>query len=378
MGELGYFLYTSFLVLSHWGDVVHHLSFMGHSGPRRAEEEGLEMITSSRWAALAVFACSFVLTPQGMAQTTNAGVDIKEWDVPWENSRPRDPYVENNDAVWFVGQVGNYLARLTPSTGKMDRFELDKGTGPHNLIVGHDGMIWYAGNRAAHIGRFNPQTGEIHKIPMPHPDGKDPHTLIFNEDQTQIWFTLQGSDMIGRLIIETEEVNLIKTPTKNSRPYGIAVGPDGTLWVAAFAKPMLLRVDSKTMRINEVNLPRPETRPRRLEVSTDGRVWYVDYRGGKLGMYVPDTGKIREWAMPSGEKARPYGMEIDAEDRLWFVETGVQPNMFAGFDTKSETFLSSTAIPSGAKVVRHMAYHQETKTIWFGTDANTIGRALLK
>lgn len=334
------------------------------------------MGVSSRWAALVVFAGALMFSHQGVTGAAHADVDIKEWDVPWEKSRPRDPYAESEEAVWFVGQVGNYLARLNPVTGDMERFELDKGVGPHNLIVGQDGMVWYAGNRAAHIGRFNPETGEIHKIPMPHSDGKDPHTLIFNEDQTQIWFTLQGSDMIGRLIIETEEVNLIKSPTKNSRPYGIAIGPDGTVWVAPFAKPMLLRVDPTTMRINEVNLPRSETRPRRLEVSTDGRVWYVDYRGGKLGMYVPETQKIREWVMPSGEKARPYGMEVDAEDRLWFVETGVQPNMFVGFDTKTEAFLSSTPIPSGGKVVRHMEYHEETKTIWFGTDANTIGRAV--
>ena len=67
-------------------------------------------------------------------------VEITEWPVPWENSRPRDPYVDNQNRVWFVGQVGNYLAYLDPRTGKFKRYELDEGTGPHNLIVDNDGV----------------------------------------------------------------------------------------------------------------------------------------------------------------------------------------------------------------------------------------------
>ena len=41
-------------------------------------------------------------------------VEIAEWLVPWENTRPRGPYVDNQNRVWFVGQVGNYLAIPRP------------------------------------------------------------------------------------------------------------------------------------------------------------------------------------------------------------------------------------------------------------------------
>ena len=37
-----------------------------------------------------------------------AQVPIKEWPVPYSSSRPRDPYVDSQNRVWFVGQVGNY------------------------------------------------------------------------------------------------------------------------------------------------------------------------------------------------------------------------------------------------------------------------------
>jgi len=112
-------------------------------------------------------------------------------------------------------------------------------------------------------------------------------------------------------------------------------------------------------------------------VTSDDRVWYVDYAGGYLGVYDPETGLIDEWLMPGGPSSRPYGMAVDAADRLWFVETGSQPNRFLGFDSVTGQFLPSTAIPSGGGSVRHMHYDAKTNAVWFATDANTIGRALL-
>jgi virginiamycin B lyase len=81
--------------------------------------------------------------------------------------------------------------------------------------------------------------------------------------------------------------------------------------------------------------------------------------------------------MPSGAGARPYGMAVDGDERIWFVETGVQPNRFVGFDPASERFFAASDIPSGGGSVRHMHYHEPTDTIWFGADSGTIGRAKL-
>jgi virginiamycin B lyase len=97
-----------------------------------------------------------------------------------------------------------------------------------------------------------------------------------------------------------------------------------------------------------------------------------------LGVLEPQNGSIKEWQLPSGRRSRPYGMEVDSNDRLWLVETGPSPNRFVGFDPATEQFIRSTPIPSGAGSVRHMNYHQPSGTIWFGTDANTVGRAIVE
>ena len=85
-------------------------------------------------------------------------VEIREWEVPWEASRPRDPYVGPEGRVWFVGQRADYVAWLDAASGEFRRFELGEGAGPHNLIVSPAGQVWYAGNRAEHIGLLDPET----------------------------------------------------------------------------------------------------------------------------------------------------------------------------------------------------------------------------
>jgi len=319
----------------------------------------------------------FAAAPAAAQET----VDIKEWEVPYENSRPRDPFATggaDSGPVWFVGQRTGYLARLDPDDGDFMKVDLPEGEGPHNLIVGSDGIVWYAGNRTGVIGRYDPASGEIEEIAMPDEAARDPHTLIFNEDETAIWFTVQGGNYVGRLDIETRKVDLIESQTPRSRPYGIKLAPDGSVWVALFGTHKLARIDAESLALREVDLPREDARPRRLEITADGRVWYVDYAGGRLGVYDPETEAFEEWMMPSGEKARPYGMAQDAQGRLWFVETGPQPNLFTGFDPQSEEFFGASAVPSGGGTIRHMHYHAPTGAVWFGTDTNYVGRAVVE
>ena len=304
-------------------------------------------------------------------------VEIREWPVPWAESRPRDPAPPDAQGrVWFVGQRGNYVAYLEPNSGQFKRYELEERALPHNLVVARDGGVWYAGNGNGHIGRLDPQTGQVRRYAMPDSAARDPHTLVF-DGAGDLWFTTQGGNFVGKLSTRSGEVRLIPVPTPRARPYGIVVDPSGRPWLNLFGTNKLATVDPATMQLTEIALPREAARTRRIGLTSDGAVWYVDYAGGQLGRYDPRTRQFKEWAMPGGAQSRPYAMAVDDQDKVWFVETGAQPNRFVGFDPKTEQFFGTTAIPSGGGAVRHMVFHRPTREIWFGTDANTIGRAKL-
>lgn len=300
-------------------------------------------------------------------------VEITEWQVPWEKTRPRDPYVDQKGRVWFCGQAGQYIAYFDPKSEEFRRYELDKGEGPHNLIIDGEGFVWFAGNTGGYIGKLDPETGEIQKFPMPDPAVKDPHTLVF-DSKGDIWFTAQFSNSVGKLFVKTGEIKLIPIPTENARPYGIKVDSGDRPWIVLFGTNKLATINPETFKLREYVLLREDIRPRRLAISSYDKIWIVDYATGYLGRFNPKTGVYTERPLPGGVDAEPYGMAVDDKNRFWIVETGVHPNRLVSFDPATGKFSSITDIPSGGGVVRHMYYHPPTREIWFGTDTNFIGR----
>jgi len=302
-----------------------------------------------------------------------AAVDIREWPVPWKGTRPRDPFVATDGRVWFVGQEGDYLAVLDPTSGQFKRIELEAGTGPHNLIVDPKGAVWFSGNKKAYIGRLDPKTGKIARYRMPDPAAKDPHTLVLDA-KGDIWFTAQFSNFVGKLSTGTGNVRLLPLPTPGARPYGIVVDASGRPWFNEFGTNKLGTIDPASFELKEYTLSDSGARGRRITLGADG-VWYVDYARGYLARLDKASGKVSEWPMPGGSQSLPYAMAADDRGRIWAVETGPQPNRLVGFDPKSASFFASAAIPSGGGTVRHMVFEARQRQIWFGTDNDTIGRA---
>ena len=342
------------------------------------------MITRVLYVLLAVFLTHGSLLKPIEAQDHTAASEmltIEEWTVPYADSRPRDPYVGPDGRVWFVGQASHYAAVLDPETGEFTKYDMDDGTGPHNLIVDNAGAVYYAGNRARHIGIIDPQTGSIDKIMMPDERARDPHTLIWDHEG-DIWFTVQGGNLIGFLDTDTRQVRFVDAPeiqggrSTSSRPYGIKIDSKNRPWIAHFSTNLIGMIDPSSFELIGYDLP-DGARPRRLVVDSRDRIWYVDYARGKLGLVLEGNGFVKEWDLPAGQQSRPYGLAIDKNDLIWLVETGIQPNRFVGFDTSAEEFIDMVDVASGGGTIRHMYYDESMDSIWFGTDVNTVGRAVV-
>ena len=302
------------------------------------------------------------------------GPVVQEWTVPWPETRPRDPFAAPDGRVWFVGQVGNYLAVLDPRTGQFRRYELDPGTMPHNCIVGPDGAVWFAGNRNAMIGRLDPADGSLTRFPMPDPRAGDPHTLVFDR-RGDLWFTVQAGNAVGRLRPATGKTDLVFLPTAGARPYGIVVDQGGRPWFVEFGTNKVGTINPATLELTDHVIPEPNARPRRIVLGQDGSLFAGDYTGGQLWRLDPATGRFTHWANPAGPRSAPYAMAGDDRGRVWQAETGPQPNRLVAFDPRREAFLPPVEISeSGGIVIRHMTFDPATRMIWFGTDAGTIGR----
>jgi virginiamycin B lyase len=295
-----------------------------------------------------------------------AAFDLKEWDVEW-GGRTRDPAVAPDGKVWFVGQTGNYLAVFDPKTEQFRRYEIADGTNPHTLIVDPKGIVWYAGNRSNCIGRLDPATGAIATIATG--EARDPHTMVF-DGKGHIWFTSQGSNRVGRLNMATEKIDLVTPYEQPSNPYGIVLDPKGHPWVALSRTSMVATIDPGTLTVTRFSQGNEQARSRRIAVTADGMVWTGDGARGYLIRIDPGTKATKEWPVPGGAAARTYALARDDRERLWFSETGPDKRL-VGFDPKTEQFFATIPV-SGT--IRHMFFDPNTKMLWFGTDANRIGR----
>lgn len=196
------------------------------------------------------------------------------------------------------------------------------------------------------------------------------------DGQGRIWFTAQWSNVIGRMNQRTGEVEHVAVPIEKSRPYGLRLDSKGRPWVALLGTNALATVDPETFELTVIHTPRQASRLRRLAITSDDAVYYTDYSEGWLGRYQPATGEFTEWKNPS-EDSGPYAIAADGKDRVWLVETWPDENNFVGFDPETETFFSQTRVPSGAGAVRHMVFDAGRNVIWFGTDTNNLGQAIL-
>ncbi|MBV8168399.1 MAG: cytochrome C [Alphaproteobacteria bacterium] len=303
---------------------------------------------------------------------------ITEWPVPTPGSRPHDPMAAKDGSIWYTGQLANVIGRVDPQTGKIREYTMKTPhTAPHGLVEDTAGNIWFTGNNAGLMGKLDPKTGAVTEYPLPDPEARDPHSLVFDKSGI-LWFTVQQANLIGRLDPKAKDgaIKLIKSPTPNSRPYGIQVNARGVPILVEFGANKIASVDPQSLKIREWSLPDPAARPRRLAIAPDDTIWYTDFARGFLGQLDPKTGKVREWQSPSGPTSQPYGI-VFTKGALWYSESFAKPNTVVRFDPKTEKF-QTWAIPGGGDIVRNMDVTRDGNPVLANSLTNQVGLVAVK
>ncbi len=202
--------------------------------------------------------------------------------------------------------------------------------GPHSLALGK-GNLWYTTNSTSdEIGVFDAASQKWREsFVVPEP-GRYPHTVRIDAKNI-VWFTLAGSEQIGRLDPATGGFDLIDLPKRRpigialvTTPYGIDVSPvDGKVWYARLYGDAIGFVDPQTLEVTEYDSP--IRGPRRLRFNKAGELWVTGYTEGMIAHIKPDTMDIEVHKMPEFEKDHrpaPYSLAVhpDTQD-IWINET---------------------------------------------------------
>jgi streptogramin lyase len=224
--------------------------------------------------------------------------------------------------------------------------------GPHSLAQGPDGK-WYTTNSfSKRIGIFNPKTMQWEESIKLGGRAAYPHTIRF-DNAGIAWFTLAGSEQVGRLDPRTREVKLIDLPPVRSMgaaggtiPYGIDVSPiDGTVWYSRLFGDKIGRIDPKTLQVKEYDSP--VRGPRRMRFDKQGRLWLTGFSDGILARLQPNkyaaaVGFTAElYRLPEfapGYQAAPYALGINPKTQDVWINEILTDRVFR-FIPKSKRFV---------------------------------------
>ena len=299
-------------------------------------------------------------------------VTVREWEVPTPASKPYTTVLGPGGLIWFTEEGANKIGSVDPATGEIKEYSLagEKNAAPHGLVLDHEGNVWYAASVGGFIGKLEPKTEKVVTYPMPDANVKDPENVTF--DATGIlWFTLPVANMIGKLDPTSGAVALKPVPTANARPNSIMVSKQNHPVFTESGTTKLGFVTPDRFAINEWPLP-PGARSRRLAFASDqNTLYFTDSVNGTLGKMDLSIGAMITMASPGGPDSSPYGLAMTSDGKVWYTETGNQPNDLVRFDPAMSTF-AHTTLPCASGNVHDLTATPEGRLFFTSNAGNKI------
>lgn len=180
---------------------------------------------------------------------------------------------------------------------------------------------------------------EIVEYPVPIAS-ELPHDLVVGPDQ-RIWVTAFWNSAMWALDpatghVESYEVN--DQPKVPAQVRALAFAQDGTLWLVNGGTESVVRLDPRTRKYITYKVG---IYPHDIALDSHGDVWLNDYFGKSEGIarVKASDGSVTRFALPSAKLPAsagiplPYGMQVDAKDRLWSAQLAA--NTLARYDIAS-------------------------------------------
>jgi streptogramin lyase len=165
-----------------------------------------------------------------------------------------------------------------------------------------------------------------------------PHTPRF-DSKGILWFSLYGSNQVGRFDPKTGHTTVIQLPTSWAhkeivdRPaavYGLDISPvDGSVWYTKLYASMIGRIDPVTYQVQEW-VP-PVFGPRRARFDAKGGFWIPGYGDGKIARLDTRTLKYDVYQVPTlapDEVEAPYALAVEPKTQDVWITANLSELMF--------------------------------------------------
>jgi streptogramin lyase len=324
---------------------------------------------------------------------------------PKFNPRPLGLAWGFDGKLWFTGGTADMIRRLSPNGAIEDFNTKSIEVTPTGIVAGPDGNLWFTENSAAQIGMVT-VAGTMREFPLiaEKSDAYAPAALapaangglwlskgsgepsvgllsstgafreltravaapwLTSDAHGNAWFIgSQGGgtiveDRVGRL---SADGTLTEYPIPKSEYAGIAIAPDGTVWLADAGANKISKMTMPGATVVQYSVPTPNSEPRRITVDFKGNAWFSEDH--KIGRVTPN-GSFTEFPI-ANQIAQLGQVAIDQRGTAWFVD-----NMWGGglgsIDSTgkvSELKISGTGSHDGPTCV----VVDRAGTVWFAVE----------
>jgi virginiamycin B lyase len=186
-----------------------------------------------------------------------------------------------------------------------------------------------------------------------------PHDPAVDETNGIVYYVDSDNSCVGRYDPATMQFTAWPTPTPNSYPHGLTVGPAGHVFYTGQRANLLGRLDPTAGQItNEY----PAMTDPHTPLFHMGAVWFTAQTGNRYGRLDLTAGTIALWNVPTAN-ARPYGMDDAPNGHLWIALFGT--NKLGEVDPANPSMLIEHVLPNAASRPRRLAVDSEGR-VWYG------------
>lgn len=256
--------------------------------------------------------------------------NVREWEVP-AAEYVRDPAIDADGNVVFAITRGDRIGLFDTKDLHFHEWKLPAGSRPHGTAIGRDGKVFYGGYGNGALGELDRATGAVREHRASSPASK-PYAVAIDA-KGDVWVTLRGIDRLGRL--DRASSRLFEYPMVG-QPYSLAVDGRGMVWVSCMGADRLGVFDIASGVTTYLDTG-VGSKPRGLALRPDGSLWVTLYGTGKLLRVDTKTRRIaKEYSLPGGDNAGPYSVSVDPSGLVWVTE--FQTDTIAVFDPATERF----------------------------------------
>ncbi len=228
--------------------------------------------------------------------------EIKEYPLKTEGSGPHGLVADAQGNIWFTAAFKGYVGKLDPKTGAVTEYRMPdpRARDPHTPVFDPHGILWFTVQNGNFVGQLDPKTGNVRLKEVPTAKAV-PYGIVVSSKGVP-YFCEFGTNKLASVNPQTMEITEYTLPA-GAQPRRLAITKDDVIYYTDYARGYLGRFDTQTGKQEEWASPGgPESKPYGIAIPPDGSVWYSEsgVKPNTLVRFDPGTQAFAREDIPSG------------------------------------------------------------------------------